>query len=226
MGTKERRERERQDVRQKIKDAARELFSTKGYEAVTMREIAERIEYSATAIYLHFPDKESLVKELCEEDFLSFAKEFQHAAAIPDPVERVKAIGVRYIQFGVTYPHHYRLMFMSQRPSADPCDAQAAGQGDPDRDAYAMLLTTVQSCVDAGCMRKEFQDVHLVAQTLWAAVHGVVALHLSFSCDKFIALRPPLELGRAAMDSVFRGMVNESALASFKRQPQVSTTEE
>ena len=49
-----------------ILDAARELFATEGYEAVTMRRIADRIEYSPTAIYFHFKDKESLVRELCD----------------------------------------------------------------------------------------------------------------------------------------------------------------
>ena len=73
MGPRERREREREETRTRILDAARELFAAEGYEAVTMRRIAERIEYSATAIYFHFKDKEALVKELCDVDFTSFA---------------------------------------------------------------------------------------------------------------------------------------------------------
>src|ERR1700751_6037572 len=58
LGTTERRERERQELRSRILDAARELFAEQGYDAVTMRGIAERIEYSPTAIYFHFKDKE------------------------------------------------------------------------------------------------------------------------------------------------------------------------
>ncbi|HEY6844272.1 MAG TPA: helix-turn-helix domain-containing protein, partial [Thermoanaerobaculia bacterium] len=69
MGTKERREREREEVRTLILDTAREMFATEGYEAVTMRRIADRIEYSPTAIYLHFQDKRDLVFQVCEETF-------------------------------------------------------------------------------------------------------------------------------------------------------------
>ena len=74
MGTAERRERERQELRVRILDAARELFAEQGYDAVTMREIADRIEYSPTAIYFHFKDKEALLRELCDTDFATLAR--------------------------------------------------------------------------------------------------------------------------------------------------------
>ena len=65
MGVKERREREKSETRDKILDAARELFVTEGYEGVSMRKVADKIEYSPTAIYVHFADKEELFRELC-----------------------------------------------------------------------------------------------------------------------------------------------------------------
>src|SRR6476661_2576088 len=102
MGTQERRERERQELRTKILDAARELFATEGYEAVTMRKIAERIEYSPTAIYLHFKDKESVLREICEVDFLSLAQDLLKIGKIADPVERLRATGMAYAEFAVT----------------------------------------------------------------------------------------------------------------------------
>ena len=73
MGIKERREREKAEIREKILDAARDLFVSEGYEAVSMRKIADRIEYSPTAIYLHFKDKEAVMRELCDLDFLALA---------------------------------------------------------------------------------------------------------------------------------------------------------
>ena len=69
MGITERREREKEEIRNKILDAARDLFAREGYEAVTMRRIAEAIEYSPTTIYIHFEDKDDLVLALCHEDF-------------------------------------------------------------------------------------------------------------------------------------------------------------
>src|SRR5512141_1687734 len=118
MGTKERREREKQDTRDKILDAARELFLSEGYEAVSMRKVAERVEYSPTAIYLHFTDKEDLFRELCHQDFAKLAEVFRGCAAIGDPVQVIKQIGRIYAEFGTTYPNHYRLMFMTPHPPA------------------------------------------------------------------------------------------------------------
>ena len=66
MGTKERRERERRELRRKILDAARALFVEQGYDAVTMRKIAQAIEYSPTAIYLHFRDKKAVINAICD----------------------------------------------------------------------------------------------------------------------------------------------------------------
>ena len=80
MGITERREREKEEVRGRILDAARDLFARDGYDAVTMRKIAEAIEYSPTAIYLHFKDKDTLVRELCNADFDSLARAFQKIA--------------------------------------------------------------------------------------------------------------------------------------------------
>ena len=84
MGTKERREREKEEIRQKILDAARELFVQEGYDAVSMRKIAEKIEYSPTAIYLHFKDKRSVLIALCDEDFLRLARELQKIGRVED----------------------------------------------------------------------------------------------------------------------------------------------
>ena len=79
MGLKERRVREKEVVRGKILDAARELFVAEGYEAVTMRKIAQAIEYSPTAIYLHFRDKEAVINAICDTDFLKLATRWSRA---------------------------------------------------------------------------------------------------------------------------------------------------
>jgi len=92
MGVKERREREKSETRDKILDAARELFGLHGYEGVSMRQVAEKIEYSPTAIYVHFADKKDLFHELCNEDFARLAAEFQKVPMPLDPLERIKQI--------------------------------------------------------------------------------------------------------------------------------------
>ena len=83
-----RRERDKQRMREQILDAARELFALQGYEAVTMRKIAEKIEYTTTLIYSHFPDKETLIREIVAHDFQSFGR---NSAAVPRSTIRSSA---------------------------------------------------------------------------------------------------------------------------------------
>jgi AcrR family transcriptional regulator len=172
-----RREQERSAVREKIMDAARILFASDGYEAVTLRRVADAISYTAPAIYRHFQDKEQLIREICAADFARFNGEFQSAAQLSDPIERLKAIGRIYIKFGVTNPHHYRLMFMVDN-SVPPDDENLQIKDDPSQDAYALLRLTVAEIVKAGLFKPAYSDVEALAQTFWGSVHGVVALEI------------------------------------------------
>lgn len=175
MGSLERREREKKELRDKILEAARELFTSDGVEATTMRRIAERIEYSPTAIYSHFADKEALLQELCLHDFQSLAGKFAALEKLNDPLKRLRRLGQAYADFAVTYPEAYRFMFMTRRPAN--ADAGALS-GNPLTDPYALLLGVVQECIAAGAFKPHLKDAQLLAQTMWAGLHGVVALFL------------------------------------------------
>src|SRR5688500_15821418 len=98
-----------------ILDAARELFVERGVEAVTMRAVAERIEYTPTAIYHHFRDKHTLLVELCVTDFRRLGHVFQRLGRVADPIDRLRHFGNAYVEFGLANPSHYRFMFMTER---------------------------------------------------------------------------------------------------------------
>ena len=149
MGVKERREREKSETREKILDAARALFASEGYEGVSMRRVAEKIEYSPTAIYVHFADKEELFRELCHQDYARLAEVFQSSVISTDPIERLKQIGAIYIDFGLRYPNHYKFMFMTTHPQHEPDEVDREMMGDPEKDAYAYLNWAVQQAIDA-----------------------------------------------------------------------------
>src|SRR4051794_1037698 len=207
MGTQERRERERQELRTKILDAARELFVSEGYEAVTMRKIADKIEYSATAIYQHFADKDALMAELCHHDFRSFAAHFGRAAAVEDPIERLCASGRAYFDFAVEYPQHYRFMFMAARPQVAPEEGE---RNDPAENAYAFLFATVKEAIEKGHFRPEVSNADAASQTIWAAVHGVAALEIAFGHAKdWVDWRPLRERQEMAVAAVLRGMLKD-----------------
>ncbi len=204
MGTKERRERERGELRASILDAARELFAELGYEAVTMRKIAERIEYSPTAIYIHFKDKRAVIQELCDHDFLILAKKLQRISRIEEPLERLRAAGLAYVDFALDHPNHYRVMFMQGHPVTE--SESEIRKGNPEEDAYAFLHGTILQAIAAGCLRPEVTDADLVAQSLWAAVHGVASLHIALGNDDWVAWKPAKKTAKFLIDAMLSGL--------------------
>lgn len=207
MGTLERRAREREETRTMILDAARELFVERGVEAVTMRAIATRIEYTPTAIYHHFRDKHTLLVELCVADFQRLGHVFQRLGQVADPVERLRHFGVAYVEFGLANPSHYRFMFMTER---DPLVEAAAHQHDhPDEDAYAMLRATVAEAIAQGRLRPECDDADLLAQMLWSGVHGLVSLHITKQGADWIEWRDAASTARTLVDAMTRGILRD-----------------
>ena len=217
MGVRERRERERDQTREKIMDAAREMFAREGYEAVSMRRIADAIEYSPTAIYVHFKDKRDLFRGVCREDFARLTQLAQKVGQIADPVERIRRIGYAYIEFALEHPNHYRLMFMTRHQN-EPGD-DLPGKGDPDVDGYTLLKQTVAQAIAKGRLRPDFRNVELATQTLWAAVHGMASLQIVKGNDPWIDWRPVKERAAAMVEGILHGVLADSASASQARRP-------
>lgn len=209
MGVQERREREREEMREKILDAARELFVTEGYQAVSMRKIAQRIEYSTTALYVHFKDKETLMRELCARDFAQFAGVFAQIAGIADPIARIRAAGEAYIRFGLEHPNHYRLMFLTPvDPEVYQNDEVAIKRrGNPDVNAYAFLRHAVVQALEQNCFAPQYRDPDLIAQTLWAAVHGMVSLEIIKGRDPWLGWPSVEQRMNAVLDGILYGLV-------------------
>src|SRR5262245_11495694 len=175
-----------------------------------MRKIAERIEYSPTAIYFHFRDKETLLRELVDLDFASLAHELQKIARIADPVDRLRKIGRAYVDFGMSHPNHYRLMFMTPHPADMKPEESRLMRGNPEEDAYAFLKGTVEEAIASGSFRREFTDPDFVSQLVWAGTHGVVSLHIAKCKDAWVDWRDPTELAYAQIEVMIRGLQKES----------------
>ena len=207
MGVQERRKRERSETRDKILDAARELFVTEGYDGVSMRRVAEKIEYSPTAIYVHFANKEELFLELCHSDYHRLAESFVKLAQIPDPVEKLRQIGRAYIEFGLKNPNHYRMMFMTAHPHLPGMVEEEMGKGNPEEDAYEFLRMTVEEAMRAGAFRDDLTDADMIAQTLWAASHGVVSLQIAKCVDNWVPWCPVERRTDVMLDGMLSGLL-------------------
>jgi len=181
LGSKERREREKESLRQEIRDAARDLFAEQGYESVSMRKIAERIEYSPTTIYLYFSDKDELLFSLCQETFSKLVAFIESIAnAQSEPLEKLKK-GLRaYVEFGLKYPNHYKVTFMQNlRPGAFKNLPVEDSMGTR---AFERLCGLVDGCVTQGLFTQT--DTRLISHVLWACVHGITSLLINKVNDK------------------------------------------
>ena len=203
MGILERKEREREEIRRKILDAARDLFAREGYERVTMRRVADAIEYSATTIYNHFEDKDDLVQALCHEDFAKLLGHLEARALPEDPVEKIRQLGLAYAHFGRSHPNQYRFMFMTPQKFEQIHELAPPGQ-----QAYAHLRAAVVEALESGRFRPG--DADTFTQVLWACVHGAVALLITHPPDKWPGGVPPSpDLVPAVIDASIGGLLRE-----------------
>lgn len=211
MPPKFKSEAEKLAARVQILDAARELFVAKGVEAVTMREIAKKIGYSATTIYLHFKDKESLIHVLCLTDFKTLGVELAMILQNPEPIARLVDLGAAYARFALAFPNHYRMMFMTEKP-ANVIDENDI---DPSWDAYKLLNDVVNDVFQAGYFQSQHDNPEMIAQTLWAAIHGVCSLEITMKNDCNIAWCEVTERVQFMQKIMLRGLLKEIVANKF-----------
>ncbi len=202
MGIAQRREREREEVRRKILDAAHQMFETEGYDRVTMRRIAEAIEYSPTTIYNHFKDKDDLVEALCHEDFARLLAAFAERPAPADPIEWIRQLGRAYATFGLQNPNHYRFMFMTADKFERAHEAAMPGQ-----QAFGLVRAAVARAVDAGLFRPG--NIDTMAQVLWANLHGAVALLITLQQGMWPQVPAAPDLCDQVIETGIRGLSKE-----------------
>src|SRR5829696_9883196 len=113
MKPSERKERHRQDLTDKILAAARALLLSHGVAGLSMRNLAAKVGYSATAIYSYFADKNAVLRALLDADCEALRRAMDDAATEPDPIERLRRLGRAYVDFGFRNPDHYRVLMMT-----------------------------------------------------------------------------------------------------------------
>jgi len=201
--TRRRRE-HRTETRDVIFRAAVELLDAAGYDGFSLRKLAERIGYTPTTIYRYFRDRDELVGAVMLEGYAEFTRALQAAiASRRDPFEQVDALGEAYVEFGLTHPVMYRVLFM-QRPDIWlrlPPDRVEAVCGE---DAFQLVTAAVTRAIATGATHAS--DVEATALALWAATHGVVSL-----CLAMPSLTDPAKR-RKMIDGAL-------ALASLRRKP-------
>jgi AcrR family transcriptional regulator len=172
MGSEKRREREKEDLRGQILAVAEELFVREGYENVSIRKLADKIEYSSTAIYYYFKNKGELLYCLLvgyQARLLSIMEEIARRG--DDPITTVRNGMRAYTDFGLANPSYYTLSFMAP-PKFAP-EAYLV-EGEAGTKLFRTLRDATERCIREGLFRAI--DVDLATQILWTMNHGVTSL--------------------------------------------------
>ncbi len=160
-------------MRKLILSTAMDLFLTEGFTNVSIRRIADKIEYSPGTIYLYFKDKDEILFALHNEGFEELYKHQLSVLPIRDPKERLRKHAEAYIRFGLEHPEYYNLMFIMRSPMRKIEQGEDWGAG---RRSLEFLRENVQECV--GTLFGKDTDVKTATLALWAAAHGILSLIL------------------------------------------------
>lgn len=174
------RRRSAEDRRRQVIAAAKRIVLREGFEALTMRRVARLSGVSAAALYLYFPDRLNLMAGVADELFHGLLDAFRTALAgvehDPDPRARLRAVMTAYLDWGLSHPDEYRVIFMTpitgvagHRPGAEGVPAAPSGQA-----TFGALQAEVARLIALGVFREA--DPQAVAEAIWAAGHGLVSL--------------------------------------------------
>ncbi|WP_164003126.1 TetR/AcrR family transcriptional regulator, partial [Pyxidicoccus caerfyrddinensis] len=112
MGITERKERQRAELRENILRVARDMVMKEGFGALSMRKLADAVEYAPATLYLHFENRDAIARELCVRGFQELLAALEPPATVKEPVERLSRMAEAYVSFGLKHPETYRLIFM------------------------------------------------------------------------------------------------------------------
>lgn len=196
--------------REEILQAAKELFLEQGYEATTIRRIADRVGVSAPALYLYFQDKEQMMLALCDQTFgylIVSIGEIENT--VSDPRERIRRFGEAYLKFGMAHPDEYKLIFLGtnipesvrklghKMPTDDPTRPGVGGAI-----VFQRLVSMFVEAKERGLKLNYPPDT--CAELCWMGIHGVVSA---------LILKPDFPwsnrdlLGTGMLDIVMNGVI-------------------
>lgn len=203
MGVKERQEREREATTRAILDAARELFVAEGYRNVSIRKIAEKIEYSPAAIYSYFPSKDDIFLALAEEGFRLLFESSVRSAAQADvsapPLEIIRRAFLNIYTFSKTHPEYHALMFLDR---SVPKISQDWQRFEFVRQMRARVTTRIQTAIDGGDFPAD-SSPEMIFRVLMVSTLGVCTVRL---CDRMAPGEDADALARVTIDAALTGL--------------------
>ncbi len=214
LGIVERKNRQRQDLREEILSAALEVFANEGYQQLSMRRLAEKIEYSPTTIYSHFKDKAELFECVCEQTFSLLAGIFsQIVRDSAGPLDAFEQCCRAYVDFGLRHPDQYTVAFLLDS-GQHLAPEEVLLKFPKAMEAFYLLRRGVADCMAQGEFAEA--DPELVSQVIWAGLHGITAL---------LIIKPSFPwCDRDSLIDLMIGTLIESARAHSTQRDRTAST--
>ncbi len=193
-----RRTRDTERTREQILEAARQLFVDEGYEAVSVRKIAERAKITHGTIYVHFKDKDDLLYQVSEEQFSRLLNRMRRLPRSREPVRRLRESLLEAIRFGIEHPNDYQLMMGLQTTYGGP---KSTNQWGPNSELVEQFLSSlINEAIAAGELNSTEPVLDLAV--LLAMVHGLVLI----SSEGTLSESEIGAIPERAVDVVLRGL--------------------
>lgn len=211
MGVSERRQREKEDLRRRILDAAREIIVAEGFDALTIRRVADAVEYAPGTLYLYFEGRDAIARELCAGFFQAMYDALSPVAKIKEPRKRLRVFIRSYVDFALGDPEMYRLALMSDAKFSEMLlrDGPIEAEDGPGRRIFALTVKTIAE------LRQSEANAFALAEMVWVAVHGLVSLKIV--CHAYpVTLVDELE--DTVADTLIAGMLLREARPHGKRK--------
>jgi AcrR family transcriptional regulator len=197
-----RRQQSRAEARRAILDATEALLVEDGFDAFSMRRLAERCGYTPPTIYHHFGDKQRLIDELVEERFQVLVRSLKRVQTGDDPVANFRAFSIAFARFGLRNPTFYALL--SHRPEAESTVPPAA------EEARAILEAPLAKLAADGRLNA---DLDATQQIVWAFLHGFILLRTHRADVLFH--KDVLAVG---IDSLMQSLIRDPELAPDREE--------
>jgi TetR/AcrR family transcriptional regulator len=181
----ERRGEEKERRRAEILDAAEALYAEKGWDALTVDQVARSARLSRALVYVYFRDKEELLFAIGERAMHLMRDRFIEAAASQAlGLDQVEAIGRSYMSYAFEFPHYFDFCSRFQAHSVaiepGPHEVGCHAAGD---EALAAVVQAIETGIRDGSIRTDVGEPKLLATTLWAFTHGIIQLATAKASD-------------------------------------------
>jgi AcrR family transcriptional regulator len=160
---------EKHDIKKLIKETTTAIFKQEGFDKITMRNIALKINYSPTTIYLYYKNKEELLHDILRD----YNSEYETKLArimckTLEPREKLLEVMKLYVMHGIEHPEMFKLLSLVFLTSSHPQRTSTPNAG------YTILKGLVESCMESGYFAPN--DPNLVTQSIWMQIYGVASL--------------------------------------------------